>query len=472
MFSNNKKNKNDILFSTKYNNSDPTNFYDIIIDFDSLKMGCEEKGFNVLFSENGYKNYEIQKKKHAIMIGVLGNANKGKSYILSKIAHEKLPIGYSIPTKGISVKYPKIENKPLIILDSAGNETPLIKNSDFKNINLSNNNEGIELISELFRDKIATQNFLQEFIYNYSDILIIIVGQLTNDEQKLINRIKLIYGNKKTIFIIHNLMFIETIKNVETIIENIIKKSITFNKLKEVKMINVVDDTKNQNYYLESKNKINIVHLIMAREGSEAGNYYNQNTILFLRKQIKSYIKDQRFDVIKSFRQHLSISSGTYMEKPIEINNVEYDEEKKKIVIKSNDKIMFKKYYEDELGITNFYGNIIEPYYNYDIYDDKIKINIELPGIIIKFHAKLILLNGNYVLIYFGNYKIPEEIKDMELLYNNIQYGEFRLQIKIPITFGTIKDSTPKHTRNAKNGEITLIYYLNKKEDNEVMMDL
>ena len=463
--------KEDILHSTKYNNIDPTKFYDTIIDFDSLKISCEEKGFKILFSENGYKNYEIQKKKHAIMIGVLGNANKGKSYVLSKIAHEKLPIGYSIPTKGISVKYPKIENKPLIILDSAGNETPLIKNSDLKNINLPNHNEGIELISELFRDKIATQNFLQEFIYNYSDILIIVVGQLTNDEQKLINRIKLIYGNKKIIFIIHNLMFIETIKNVETIIENIIKKSITFYQLKEVKMINIIDNTKNQNYYLESKNKINIVHLIMAREGSEAGNYYNQSTILFLRKQIKSYIKNQRFDVIESFIQYLSISSGTYMEKPIEINNVEYDEEKKKIVIKSNDKIMFKKYYEDELGITNFYGNIIEPYYNYDIYDDKIKINIELPGIINKFHAKLIPLNGNYVFIYTGNYKIPE-IDNMELLYNNIQYGEFRLQIKIPITFGTINDATPKDTRNAKNGEITLIYYLNKKEDNEVMIDL
>ena len=81
-------------------------------------------------------------------------------------------------------------------------------------------------------------------------------------------------------------------------------------------MINNIDNTKNQNYYLESKDKINIIHLIMAREGSEAGNYYNQNTILFLRKQIKSYIKNQKFDVIESFRQYLSILSGTYIEKP------------------------------------------------------------------------------------------------------------------------------------------------------------
>ncbi len=66
-------------------------------------------------------------------------------------------------------------------------------------------------------------------------------------------------------------------------------------------MINNIDNTKNQNYYLESKDKIKIVHLIMSPEGSEEGNYYNQSTILFLRKQIKSYIKNQRFDVIELF---------------------------------------------------------------------------------------------------------------------------------------------------------------------------
>ena len=36
------------LLTAKYNDIDPTQFYDIIIDFDSLKESCEtEKGFNV-----------------------------------------------------------------------------------------------------------------------------------------------------------------------------------------------------------------------------------------------------------------------------------------------------------------------------------------------------------------------------------------------------------------------------------------
>ena len=59
--------------------------------------------------------------------------------------------------------------------------------------------------------------------------------------------------------------------------------------------------------------------------------------------------------------------------------------------------------------------------------------------------------------IYTGNYKIPEEIEDMELLYNNIKYGEFSLKINISITIVIIKDSTSNYTRNAKNGEITLL---------------
>ena len=134
MSSKGKAKKNDPLFSTKYNDIDPTTFYDTIIDFDSLKIACEtEKGFNVLFSEKGYKNYEIQKEKDSIIIGVIGHANKGKSYILSKISHEELPRGHSVATKGISVKYSKIENKRFIILDSAGSETPLIENNNIKN---------------------------------------------------------------------------------------------------------------------------------------------------------------------------------------------------------------------------------------------------------------------------------------------------------------------------------------------------
>ena len=38
-------------------------------------------------------------------------------------------------------------------------------------------------------------------------------------------------------------------------------------------------------------------------------------------------------------------------------------------------------------------------------------------------------------------------------MYDNITDGEFRLQINIPITIGTIKDSTPKYNKDIKKME-------------------
>ena len=465
--------KEDILHSTKYNNIDPTKFYDTIIDFDSLKISCEEKGFKILFSENGNKNYEKRKKQNSTIVGVIGNANKGKSYILSKISNEELPRGYSVSTKGISVKYPKIEIRPFIILDSAGSETPLIKNSDNEYINESNN-VNFELINELARDKIATQNFIQDFIYFYSNILIIIVGQLTNDEQKLINRIKSNNRNKKTIFIIHNLMFIETIKNVETIIENIIKKSITFNKLSKRNIISENDDRKNNYYYLEAiDDKSTIVHLIMAREGTEAGNYYNQSTIDFLKKQIIIETFTKNFDIIESFKKFLSMCSGTYMEKPIGIDDIEYDNRQKKIIIKTKKKIILKKYFINEIGISNFYGKIIEPFYDYKQSEDQMEIMIELPGIDLKKNFKIIyklnICDGNYIFTYCGkiNSDADDSLKNINLLFGNFEESEYRFQLTFPISDGVIKSSKPKIKKDAKNALVTLIYEYDKKYEEE-----
>ncbi len=371
------------------------------------------------------------------------------------------------------MKYPKIDKKRIIVLDSAGSKAPLI-NSNMENKNLSNNNSDIELVTELARDKIATENFIQEFIYFYSDILIVIVGQLTNDDQKLINRIKLMYGNKKNLFIIHNLMFIETIENVEKIIEDTILKSITFNNLSKINIIGENDEKQNQYYYQEElmEEKATIIHLIMAREGSEAGNYYNNSTNQFLRKQIKSFTKLKSFDIIETFKSYLSIASGTYMEKPIEIENIKYEEKEKKFIIKSKDKITFKKCYVDEMGISNFYGNIIDPPYDYKIYNNRIAINIELPGAISKFHTKLNPIGGNYVFTYTGYIKFPQDVKKIKIINDNIIDGEFRLQITLPITIGTIKDSRPTYSIEPKSGVITLIYNFCKNEGNEELINI
>ena len=461
--------KDDALLTTKYNDIDPTKFCDTIIDFDSLKFSCTtEKGFNVLFSDKGYENYNKRKNQDAIIVGVIGNANKGKSYILSKISNEELPRGHSVTTKGISVKYPKIEVKPLIILDSAGSEAPLINNMEVQK--LSNNNFDIELLTELARDKIATENFIHEFIYFYSNILIVIVGQLTNDDQKLINRIKLMYGNKKNLFIIHNLMFIETIENVNQIIEDTILKSITFNNLSKIKIIGENDEQQNQYYYQEEllNENATIIHLIMAREGSEAGNYYNNSTIQFVRKQIIKEPYTQNFDIIEAFKRYLSNKSGIYMEKPIEIENIIYDENEKKIIInESSNNIILKKCFLNEIGISNFDGKIIEPSYDYIKYENRMEILIEWPGKMNDINTQFNVGGGNYILTFSGTIEFKKDITYDSFLCENFTDGEFRFQLSFAICDGLIKSSKPEKKKDVKNGLYTLIYYYAEKYEGE-----
>ena len=102
-------------------------FYYVIIDINSIR-NVNKGGWKVIFTDNGLNKYQNYKGKPLITQGVIGNNNKGKSFLLSKISKIKLLTGTSIQTKGLSVKYPDLKDhkgRQIILLDSAGLETPL-----------------------------------------------------------------------------------------------------------------------------------------------------------------------------------------------------------------------------------------------------------------------------------------------------------------------------------------------------------
>ena len=190
--------KGDIL---KYEKVDPNNFYDIIVDIKSIKD--INKGWEIKMIKEGEENYNKYKNEETLKIGVIGNMNKGKSFLLSKLSKMNLPSGTSIRTEGLSVKYPEIENgfqnRRIALLDSAGLETPVLKDVDFEQTENGKKENGQsddvkkkerEYFREKSKEKIITELFLQRYIINNSDILIIVVGILSYSEQKLLNKIK------------------------------------------------------------------------------------------------------------------------------------------------------------------------------------------------------------------------------------------------------------------------------------------
>ena len=433
-----KANKENNLLNNKpiYDEQKFIDFYDIILKINSIRDVLN--GWNIEFSEKGKDYYEKMKVRNFLKIGVAGAGNKGKSFLLQKLANIDLPVGTSIKTEGLSIRCPDMEseNENIILLDAAGSETPLLEDSNFDFNKLVNDPKELkEQLDNLARDKSLTENFLQNIIINESNMLLIVVGNLTYQEQKLINKIKEETVNKnQSLYVIHNLQTFVEKSQVEHYIENTLMKSATFrlSTNKEIKIIknNMNEDLEeNDTYYIEksfTENHKNVYHLIMAREKSPAGDYYNNFVIRFLRNQMN----------IKRIKEYFFDQSKSYLEVPLKEDSFEESEDI--IKVKKDTELKLKKILVDEMGISNFIGNSYTPKYCYFIHKNRFYFQMELPG---KFDKKLfkynIFVKDKFYIIdinaskFIGSKDFFPENRDPRKFNNNREEGPFHLRISV-----------------------------------------
>ena len=517
-----------------YKTSKFEDFYDIIIDINSIK-NVNTEGWKIKFNEKGLEKYNKYKDKELIIISVIGNNNKGKSFLLSKISKIKLLIGSSIYTEGLSVKYPELKEhkgRQLILLDSAGLETPVLKNKQKEknkiiinnqiiiddnkekeeneeqeenkinedlgkmneikeNINLKVNKlEQNKEFKENARDKIMTELFIQNFLIKVSDILLIVVGKFTYSEQLLINKIKVEAKkqNKGRIFIIHNLQEFRTVEQVQNYIKETLLNLATFdlkkrtwittekdkeifqknkevmgnnpeqkNEIKIVEKINekIVneDDKLTDVHFTEilnygDKKKLEVYHLIIANEDSDAGKVYNQYAYNFLENVYNLISEPKKFDIFEQVKENFKKLSDTILNDNIE--DVSFTENEKilgdKIMkLDFNKKLSLKKCYTDELGFSFFKTGDLEPKYNYFKPDENtLEIRLEAPG-----NTQIDVshkVEGDETIITVTGKKVkdnsPKELKDN--LFSMREFGNFELNIPLKVVDFKINQPKPK----------------------------
>jgi len=449
-------------------------FYDVIVCIQSIKDVI--KGWNVIFSER-FKNYkEIFINDKELKIGIIGNSNKGKSFILSKLSKIQLPYGTSIKTEGLSIKYPDLEkykNRKIALLDSAGLETPVVKthnenyiiNEKEQNINIEKQEKiRSEYFKEKSREKLITELFLQNYIIHNSDILIVVVGLLTYSEQKLLNRIKIELKRaklNKTLYIIHNLMTYTTIEQVESYINDTLLKSATFELEKHIQ-IDTKIESQNGVRYFEKYSKPQIFHLIFANEYSEAGRYYNENTLSFLENSYEKITDLEGFNIIKTVKERFKEVSKDIIENlQGEIEFDDYSDSMNLIRLKNNQEITLKKCFIDELGFSNIRANGFEPNYSYYKTNNQIVIKVEAPG-----NCNIestIQFSGEYIFIKISGKKDRDEesSKFEDKIFNGREYGHFSLDIPLKQENFYIKNEQP--TIEKKDGIFILVYQLEEK---------
>ena len=251
------------------------------------------------------------------------------------------------------------------------------------------------------------------------------------------------YNKIKKLFIIHNLKELSTKKEVSEYINNKLLKSVTFKLIEKKSQYanSNLNSHNNVKYYIEKNidDELEIYHLIIAKEDTEAGDYYNEFTYNMIVDRFNSFHYFNSSDIINEIKDEIkSISKNIFIKPITSLNDFEY----------SDNKIKLKNSFEflnNSEGNTDFSYLSLKPKYSYYKINNQLLILIEMPGNIVN---KKFIVNkpkdGYYLMKFSGEKKmeLPNNLEDQKknnCFYSNIDVGEFEETIRISVANYQIK---------------------------------
>ena len=426
------KENNQFIYKTPkiiIDNNDILNkWYDVIVYINSIKD--INKGWKININEQAKQRLEEFKNEDVLKIGILGNSNNGKTFLLSKLSKFNLP--FVIKTEGLCIKFIKeFRQRKIALLDSVGFDTPILKSNNYL--------EEKEVFEEKYREHKATELFIQNYIIFNSNILIIVVGSLTLSEQKLLINIKNLLRKVKRkmfIFVIHNLKEFTSVNQVKDYINDKLLKSSSFNLLRPIVCFNFNKIT-GESFYERKENEEDphIIHLIYANEDSNAGKYYNKYTLDIIENCYLSLYDYKPYDIVESIKEaFIKISEDILetSEKDEKITKESFiDDNPELIKLKNEKEIILKKFLFDEIKFNFSEKNDFVPKYNVYTKDNKIIIKVEVPGNC-DIKDEVIQCDEYNIIKIKGEKKGDKEPeKPDDNIYNKREFGKFDFEIPL-----------------------------------------
>ena len=164
------------------------------IDFPNKKVSSKEEFLKI-------KNEFCTSQS---FLSITGAYDKGKTYIINRLCNINFPSGKKSETKGISLKSTSIKNNKLIVVDTAGIQSPV----NFKVMTLE--------------EKINTEKRLRDIVFLLSDLFILVVNDFTILDQEILQKLKRqILENKnksnKIVIVIHNFKDIDNLEDLKDV---------------------------------------------------------------------------------------------------------------------------------------------------------------------------------------------------------------------------------------------------------------
>ena len=294
-------NKNEIKKNNEDINKDvKKDMYDAIFSCESIKE-LFDKGWKYKLSHKFIQRFYRKEKAKFCPLCVIGETNKGKTFIVNLLTGNQLKSGIEYKTEGISCKLTNFKSDEeintlddslnqdkFLVFDTAGRSEPLLidpkKRATLKDENLKRE---VELSN---RDLKRSEEFMKNVLIKNSRIILVVVNQLSLAEQIFLYELKN-DANFLKLFIVHNLFNFQKREDLEDYINNTIFNTIYFN-LRKIYFTKVEEDKKDNDkpYYFREdittngKERALIAHLILGDLETKDPwiNTVNKRTLKFL----------------------------------------------------------------------------------------------------------------------------------------------------------------------------------------------
>lgn len=232
-----------------------------------LREVQDQKTYDLVLKIHGHpdhsdwelQTYKEQVAKEEVVVAVFGDFNVGKTYVVNKLSGLNLPFGETEHTAGLSFKSTK---HGLLWIDTAGMGAPYC------------------VRSQTAEERYGTEQLIGELAYRLSDAQVVVVSHCSFRDQEFINALHhwQIHENrpgKNLLIVVHNYCRVADPDLLKMAFVNDVVSRFC---IEEIALIDRHDPSNQMKVWVDKSEGYPIYHVLMGREGTPAGDFYNDKT--------------------------------------------------------------------------------------------------------------------------------------------------------------------------------------------------
>lgn len=416
-----------------------------------LSLNNPKLGWQIRYSN--FAEFEKINQKQLILVAVIGMYDVGKSWFCNQLLGKEIQsFGH---TNSLDFLLPLEGKSQIGLIDTPGFSKAIQINDEdlYTLIQAQKTGNSLKTAEETYfsrykvlkSDALIIQDLKDRFIREISDVLVLVCNILSEKEQEVLYkvlryhnrvlkaRMKEAYERRRepretVMIIVHNFRNLTEKKQVKAQIKKDLSKSFKFEKAQLFAEIR--PEFKGLNRYMY-KDQFGVAHLILARNGSEAGHYYNRVAFEFIRTKVLTMTRRCEADILRNFLNFANTNLPKILKQDIRLK---FNKDQTAI-IKDEDSqaIVLEDIKYDEFSTLSVFASTFEPKYSLEERviepENKKEIIIHLEVLNAAFRAIYDRSDdGFYYLMVVGEKIIEPEAK---ILDNNREKGEFNLKIRL-----------------------------------------